>query len=79
MKAFLPPSPARSAIYGALSRARDRESLSLVRRMIEDVYGKPLPKPAENLLYLYELRLRAFEIGAKTVIVSRGRVRFVRD
>ncbi len=78
MEAYLPPSPAKLRLYVKLAKVRTQEELENIRESLVEIYGKPLPQPVENLLYITELKLRAFREGYTRVIVSDEDVRFLR-
>ncbi len=59
---YVPDADARVALYYRLTRLDRVEQVAGVRQELEDRFGK-LPQPAENILYVIEIRLLARDAG----------------
>jgi transcription-repair coupling factor (superfamily II helicase) len=68
---YIPNEEQKLAIYKKISLVRGESSCSDVKEEIEDRYG-PLPKAAENLLFIALLKASAQEAGVLSV-VQKGR------
>jgi len=72
IRAFLPESYApernqRIDLYRRLASAPDRDRLKDVVAEIEDRFGRPLPREAENLALLAGLKIRCAEAGVQRI------------
>lgn len=55
---YLPDSPIKNKLYRQIFTAKTLEDLEIIKKEIEDVYGKNLPQPTINLLKIIEYRIR---------------------
>ena len=63
--------PTRMAIYQKLAKVSTREQVSEISEELKDRFGA-LPKKAEDLLKLTEIRTSAFNVGAESVSHSNN-------
>jgi len=74
LNAFLPPEyvaddPVRLRLYQRFSAIESDADLSQLVAEIEDRFGA-LPEPAQHLVFLTSLRLRAFEAGVEAIAAT---------
>ncbi|HZW11530.1 MAG TPA: transcription-repair coupling factor [Phycisphaerales bacterium] len=74
-KAYIPSDQRRLEAYRRLATARNPEELESVRGDLIEAYG-PIPKQAQRLLDLAELRIAAAGLGVKTLTVREKDVVF---
>ena len=78
LNAFIPPEyvlddPVRLRLYQRFSAIEQDAQLSSLVAEVEDRFGS-LPEPAQHLVYVTSLRLRAAEAGVEAVIVTSDEV-----
>jgi transcription-repair coupling factor (superfamily II helicase) len=78
IKAFLPPEyvsddPVRLRLYQRFSAVSEDGELAALVAEIEDRFGS-LPEPAQFLVYLTSLRLRAFEAEVQAVLATHDEI-----
>ena len=78
LAAFLPPEyvpddAVRLRLYQRFSAVERDEQLGSLVQEVEDRFGA-LPEPAQNLVYLTSLRLRAAEAGIRRVEAADGEI-----
>src|SRR5262249_47541349 len=78
LKAFLPPEyvsddPVRLRLYQRFSAVSEDGELSALVAEVEDRFG-PLPEPAQYLVYLTSLRLRAFEARVEALLANADEI-----
>src|SRR5205085_12647739 len=74
LNAFIPPEyvlndPVRLRLYQRFSAIEDDAQLGSLVAELEDRFGS-LPEPAQHLVYLTSLRLRATDAGVQAVIAT---------
>lgn len=70
---YIPDIRQRYDSYKKISRAKDPEDIGQIKNELRDRYG-PLPKVAQHLLDIMELRVLARMIGIPSIIPGDGRV-----
>ncbi len=78
LTAFIPPEyvaddAVRLRLYQRFSSVQDDRQLTALVSEVEDRFGS-LPEPAQNLVYLTSLRLRAHDAGVEEVATTDGEV-----
>jgi transcription-repair coupling factor (superfamily II helicase) len=70
-ESYVPEVSQRLPLYKQLSSARDDAELAALRAEMLDRYG-PLPDPAQNLLEVIRLKIRARALGVVLIEVKSG-------
>ncbi len=78
LNAFIPPEyvaddPVRLRLYQRFSSIEDDATLAQLVAELEDRFGA-LPEPAQHLVYLTSLRLRAYEADVQTITATREEI-----
>jgi transcription-repair coupling factor (superfamily II helicase) len=74
LNAFIPPEyvtddPLRLRLYQRFSAVEEDAQLTSLVSEVEDRFGA-LPEPAQHLIYLTSLRLRAAEVGVEAILAA---------
>jgi transcription-repair coupling factor (superfamily II helicase) len=78
LDAFLPPDyvsddPVRLRLYQRFSSIEDDAQLTSLVAELEDRFGT-LPEPAQHLVYVTSLRLRAYDAGIQAILGTRDEI-----
>ena len=65
-ESYIDHLPTRMAVYQRLARLMRRQEVTVLRDELRDRFG-PIPEEVENLLFVAELRIRAFTVGVESI------------
>ena len=65
-ESYIDHLPTRMAVYQRLARLTRRQEATVLRDELRDRFG-PIPEEVENLLFVAELRIRAFTVGVESI------------